>query len=144
MYHRHSEGIIGIDGRAVATVVRQMESYDWPMNRITAIQSDEVPRFVLHGQAVHGSQAMLVDCGAVSMLYTSGQVAPSGAAGRGDITDQVHAVMSQLRALTVAAGGGLEHVVKLTAWLPRRADVVVYASVRRQYLDPPRTGQHLG
>jgi enamine deaminase RidA (YjgF/YER057c/UK114 family) len=105
------------------------------MHGITSVESDQVPRFVLNGQVVHGSQAMLVDCGDVSLLYTSGQVAPSGPAGRGDIADQVHAVMTQLRALMVAAGGGMEHVVKLTAWVTRREDVPVYATIRRGYLD---------
>jgi 2-iminobutanoate/2-iminopropanoate deaminase len=101
--------------------------------RIVSISADNVAPFSLDGKAVHGSQAVLADCGEVSMLYTSGQVAPSGPDGRGDITTQVHAVLTQLRELLHAAGAEMSDVVKLMAWARTREDVAAYAAIRREY-----------
>jgi 2-iminobutanoate/2-iminopropanoate deaminase len=98
-----------------------------------AIASQNVPTFTLGGEAVHGSQAMLVHCGDVSLLYTSGQVAPAAPDGRGDITSQVHAVLKQVRELVRAAGGDMRDVVKLTAWARTREDIASYARIRKNY-----------
>jgi enamine deaminase RidA (YjgF/YER057c/UK114 family) len=102
------------------------------MLELTPIQSPAVPAFELDGVPVHGSSAVLVR-GDFALLYTSGLVAPAAAAGRGELEAQVRAVLEALRALVRAAGGELEHVVKLTAWLPHRADIARYAAVRREY-----------
>ncbi len=100
---------------------------------ITPVSAAGAAPFTLNGVPVHGSQAVLVDCGTHRMLYTSGQVAPAGPDGRADIETQVRQVLDRLRALVEAAGGQMTDVAKLMAWLPRRQDVAVYASVRREY-----------
>ncbi|GAA5178960.1 RidA family protein [Rugosimonospora acidiphila] len=103
------------------------------MATITPISAENAAPFTLNGVPVHGSQAVLVDCGTHRLLYTSGQVAPAGPDGRGDIETQVRQVLDRVRGLVEAAGGQLTDVAKLMAWAPRREDVAVYASVRKEY-----------
>jgi 2-iminobutanoate/2-iminopropanoate deaminase len=92
------------------------------------------PGFSLGGKPVHGAQAAALE-GEYRLVWTSGQVATAGAdgAGRGEIEDQVHAVLRSLGAVLEAAGGGFASVVKLMAWLPRREHVPVYAKIRKGY-----------
>lgn len=101
---------------------------------ITPVSAATVAPFTLNGAPVHGSPAILVDCGTHRLLYTSGQVAPAGENGRGDIDTQVRAVLTQLRDLVTAAGGTMNDVAKLTAWARHREDIAVYAAVRREYI----------
>jgi enamine deaminase RidA (YjgF/YER057c/UK114 family) len=65
------------------------------MAAITPISAENVAPFALNGVPVHGSQAVLVDCGTHQLLYTSGQVAPAGPEGRGDIETQVRQVLDR-------------------------------------------------
>ena len=65
------------------------------------------------------SQAVKVT-GAATMLFTAGQVpcdAHGGVAHRGDFVAQARAVFAAVTAHVETAGGRLEHVVKLTAYL---------------------------
>lgn len=102
------------------------------MLEIRPVHASAARAFALGGKPVHGSQAILAS-GDFSLLMTSGQVAPSGPDGRGDIETQVHQVLRQLQDVVESAGAEMRHVVKLMAWLPRREHVPVYAEVRRQY-----------
>lgn len=99
---------------------------------ISAVSDPSAQPFSLGGKAVHGSKAVRLS-GDFSLVYTSGLVAARDTGGRGPIESQVHSVLGQLRDLVAAAGGGMEDVVKLMAWLPRREDVPIYAEIRREY-----------
>jgi 2-iminobutanoate/2-iminopropanoate deaminase len=103
------------------------------MSASIPISAANVPPFALNGAPVHGSQAVLVDCGSHRMLYTSGQVASADEGGRGDIETQVRGVLTRLRELVEAAGGTMGDVVKLMAWARHREDVATYATIRREY-----------
>ena len=101
---------------------------------ITPISAAGTVGFQLDGKPVHGAQAVVVDLGTHRMVYTSGQVAPSGPDGRGDIETQVHAVLAQLQKLIEAAGGQMTDIAKLMAWTPKRAHIATYATIRRDYI----------
>jgi reactive intermediate/imine deaminase len=73
-------------------------------------------------------------------VYLSGQIALDPATGElvsGDITAQTRRVLDNLQAVASAAGGSLDHVVKLTVFL---TDMAHYAKVNElmlQYFHEP-------
>jgi 2-iminobutanoate/2-iminopropanoate deaminase len=70
------------------------------------------------------------------MVYTAGQVAIDPATATmstGDISEQTHRVLQNLRAVLTAAGTGLENVVKTTVFLQDMGDFAAMNAVYEQY-----------
>ena len=55
----------------------------------------------------------------------------------GDIRAQTHQVFANLAAVAVAAGGGLDDVVKLTVYLADVRDFPIINEVMSEYFDEP-------
>ncbi|HEY7484855.1 MAG TPA: RidA family protein [Streptosporangiaceae bacterium] len=77
------------------------------------------------------------------MIAVSGQVPMDGdgkVVGENDPEAQVRQVFDNLAAALAAAGGGMEHIVKLTIFLTDLADLAAFRRVRDEYLsadNPP-------
>lgn len=72
-------------------------------------------------------------------IYVAGQVAyqPDGTiAGRGDMPAQARQVFENIKGVLEAAGGSLDDVVKITAFLTDFSKIDEYIAVRREYLKP--------
>lgn len=103
-----------------------------------AIHEESAGPFMLNGQQVHGSSAVLVQ-GAGSLLFVSGQtpmvsgVMPDDM----DFESQVRQTLKNLVSVMSSAGGDLSNVVKLNAWVTRREDIALYAEVREEFFTEP-------
>ncbi len=88
-----------------------------PVKRIINPPSLAPPRGFSHGIATRGG----------TLLFLAGQDA-SDAQGRivapGDVVEQMRQVLENLRAVTAAAGGGVQDIVQLTIFVRDRADYV--------------------
>ena len=88
------------------------------------------------------SHVARVDCGDVTVLLVSGQLAVDdhGAlVGPGDMTAQTSRVFELLEAILSAHGAGFEHVINIRSHLTDLGLVDEYAAVRRRYFSgtPP-------
>jgi 2-iminobutanoate/2-iminopropanoate deaminase len=89
-----------------------------------------------------GPYSQAVESRGTRTLWLSGQIPLDPATGemvQGDVSTQTVRVMENLRAVLVAAGAGLEHVVRCTVYL---ADLADFAKVNEVYgrsfpRDPP-------
>lgn len=76
------------------------------------------------------------------LVFTSGVTATDeqgNIIGPGNCAEQTEAVMRKLKTILEAAGSGMEHVVKITAYLSKKEDYDNYNSVRAKCLpeNPP-------
>ena len=75
------------------------------------------------------SQAIIMD----NFVFTAGQIPLVPGTGKlveGDITVQTKQVLGNLQAVLIAAGSGLEHVVKTTVFLQ---DMTHFAALNEEY-----------
>jgi enamine deaminase RidA (YjgF/YER057c/UK114 family) len=70
------------------------------------------------------SKAVVVS-GPGRTVYVSGNISPAGS-----LAEQAHGCIDQIEAALRAAGGSLEHVVRITAWLTRLDEYGEYNRVR--------------
>lgn len=73
-------------------------------------------------------------------VFTAGQVALNPTSGElvgNDVATQTEQVMSNLRAVLVAAGAGLEHVIKTTVFLQSMGDFAAMNAVYAQHFPEP-------
>lgn len=72
-------------------------------------------------------------------VFTAGQVGyhTSGELVAGGVAEQTRQALENLRACLEAAGSGLAHVVKVTAFLADLGDFEAYNAVYRDYFDAP-------
>lgn len=85
-----------------------------------------------------GTYSQAVRIGAT--VYLSGQIPLDPATMQlvgGDIDAQIHQVFRNLRAVAQAAGGGFEHVVKLTVYLASLSDFPRLNEIMAQYFARP-------
>ena len=95
------------------------------------VSTDAAPRAI-------GTYSQAVRVG--DTVYLSGQIPLDPATMAlvpGDIRTQVHQVFRNLRAVAVAAGGGLADTVKLNVFLTDLAHFPVVNEVMAEYFQPP-------
>ena len=95
------------------------------------IHTDKAPRAI-------GTYSQAVKVG--STVYLSGQiplVPETMEMVEGDIKAQIHRVFQNLKAVTQAAGGDLENIVKLNVFLVDLADFPHVNEVMAEYFDQP-------
>ena len=91
-----------------------------------------------HAPQAIGTYSQAVRAG--NTVYLSGQIPLDPATGElvaGDMEAQVRRVFENLRAVAVAAGGDLSHVVKLTVYLTDLAHFAKVNEVMAQYFPQP-------
>jgi len=91
-----------------------------------------------HAPGAIGTYSQAVRAG--STVYLSGQIPLDPRTGElvtGDMEAQVRRVFDNLRAVAVAAGGDLSHVVKLTVFLTDLANFALVNRVMAEYFQPP-------
>jgi len=101
------------------------------MSELHAVQTPHAPAAI--GPY---SQAVVSD----GWIFCSGQIPLDPATMAlvpGDIRTQVHQVFRNLRAVAVAAGGGLADTVKLNVFLTDLAHFPVVNEVMAEYFQPP-------
>jgi len=86
------------------------------------------------------SQAVLVSCD--KLVFCSGQIPIDPSTGQlstGDIKEQTHLVLSNLKAVLEAAGSSLSKVLKITVYLKNMDDFAVFNEVYGGFFesDPP-------
>ncbi|HET8552217.1 MAG TPA: RidA family protein [Gammaproteobacteria bacterium] len=98
---------------------------------ITAISTDKAP-------AAIGPYSQAVRAG--DTVYLSGQIGLDPATGElvaATVEAQARQVFDNLRAVTAAAGGGLDKIVKLTVYLGDLADYPMVNEVMADYFEEP-------
>lgn len=73
-------------------------------------------------------------------VYLSGQIALEPATMelvKGDISDQIRQVFSNLKAVAAAAGGSLQDVVKLNVYLTDLGNFPIINEIMAEYFDKP-------
>ena len=96
-----------------------------------AVQTDHAP-------AAIGTYSQAIRCG--DTLYVSGQIPLDPASGElvdGDIGTQIRRVFDNLRGVVTAAGGDLNHAVKITVYLIDLAHFPVVNEIMAEYLQEP-------
>ncbi len=98
----------------------------------TIIHSDQAPSAIgAYSQAVRAGDT----------VYLSGQIpldpATMEVVGSGDFRAEAHQVFKNLRAVTEAAGGSLDDVVKLNAYLTDLGNFAVFNEVMAEYFSQP-------
>ena len=96
-----------------------------------AVQTDHAP-------AAIGTYSQAIRCG--DTLYVSGQIPLDPASGElvdGDIGTQIRRVFDNLREVVTAAGGDLDHAVKITVYLVDLAHFPVVNEIMAEYLQEP-------
>lgn len=96
-----------------------------------AVQTDHAP-------AAIGTYSQAIRCG--DTLYVSGQIPLDPASGElvdGDIGTQIRRVFDNLREVVTAAGGDLNHAVKITVYLVDLAHFPVVNEIMAEYLQEP-------
>jgi len=91
-----------------------------------------------HAPQAIGTYSQAVRAG--NTVYLSGQIPLDPATGElvaGDMEAQVRRVFENLEAVTVAAGGDLSHVVKLTVYLTDLAHFALVNRVMAEYFSQP-------
>lgn len=98
----------------------------------TIIHTDNAP-------AAIGAYSQAVKAG--NTVYLSGQIpldpATMAVVGGGDFRAEAHQVFKNLRAVAEAAGGSLNDIVKLNAYLTDLADFAVFNEVMAEYFAQP-------
>ena len=98
----------------------------------TIIHTDKAP-------AAIGAYSQAVRAG--NTVYLSGQIPLDPAAmtvvGGGDFRAEAHQVFKNLRAVAEAAGGTLDDIVKLNAYLTDLANFAVFNEVMAEYFAQP-------
>lgn len=96
-------------------------------------------------RVVIGSPHPVFSAGVVSSasrhLYVSGQLAldeDGGVIAPGDTREQSRVVLEKIQALVEEAGGSMNDIIKLTAFLTDITRLDEYTEVRRQFLPEPR------
>ncbi|RMD95484.1 MAG: RidA family protein [Calditrichaeota bacterium] len=98
-----------------------------------AISTTEAPQAIgPYSQAIQAGQ----------FLFLSGQIAldpKTGTVVSGDVVEQTHRVMKNLKAVLAAAGASLENIVKTTIYLKKLTDFVRVNEVYGTYFEkePP-------
>jgi len=90
-----------------------------------------------HAPAAIGPYSQAVRLG--NLLYTSGQIALDPATGQivpGAIAEQTTRVLENLKAILVAAGTDLAHVIKTVVFLKDMNDFAAMNAVYAKYLAP--------
>ena len=98
----------------------------------TIIHSDQAPSAIgAYSQAVRAGDT----------VYLSGQIpldpATMEVVGGGDFRAEAHQVFKNLRAVAEAAGGSLDDVVKLNAYLTDLTNFAVFNEVMAEYFSQP-------
>ena len=98
----------------------------------TIIHSDQAPSAIgAYSQAVRAGDT----------VYLSGQIpldpATMEVVGSGDFRVEAHQVFKNLRAVAEAAGGSLDDVVKLNAYLTDLTNFAVFNEVMAEYFSQP-------
>lgn len=98
----------------------------------TIIHSDQAPSAIgAYSQAVRAGDT----------VYLSGQIpldpATMEVVGGGDFRAEAHQVFKNLRAVAEAAGGSLDDVVKLNAYLTDLGNFAVFNEVMAEYFSQP-------
>jgi len=95
------------------------------------IQTDQAPAPVgPYNQAIAATGQMLFVAGQIALDPKSGAIV-----GEGDVTRQTEQAMQNLKAILIAAGTGLEAVVKTTVFLADMNDFSAMNAVYAQYFD---------
>jgi reactive intermediate/imine deaminase len=94
------------------------------------IHTDAAPKAI-------GTYSQAVRCGAT--VYLAGQIGlePASMEIVAGVGPQIHRVFQNLRAVAQAAGGDLEHVVKLTVYLTDLANFALVNETMAVYFQPP-------
>lgn len=101
------------------------------MNRKEVIHTDQSP-------AAIGPYSQAIKAG--STVYISGQIPldpDTMELVAGDITAQAHRVFQNMRAVAVAAGGTLDHAVKVNISLPDLGNFAAVNEVMKDYFNEP-------
>lgn len=104
-----------------------------------SIDPESIRRFQVDGKTVDYSPAVEVK-GFGRLLFVSGQNAfdeNGGVVGVGDIEAQVRQTLKNIQTLVTAAGGSMNDIVKVTAWITRPEYVSAYVSVRKEFFSGP-------
>ncbi|WP_274584283.1 RidA family protein [Neisseria leonii] len=92
-----------------------------------------------HAPAAIGAYSQAVRAG--NTVYLSGQIplnpADMTVVGGGDFRAETHQVFKNLRAVAEAAGGSLEDIVKVNAYLTDLANFAVFNEVMAEYFAQP-------
>ncbi|MGH3312103.1 MAG: RidA family protein [Streptomyces sp.] len=67
-------------------------------------------------------------------VFTTGQIPAAPGAETGTFEDEVHATLSHLESVLVAAGSDLEHIVKINTYLSSRDQLETYNRVYERFL----------
>ena len=97
----------------------------------TPVSTDNAPKAI-------GTYSQAVRAG--STVYLSGQIPldpKSGELVSGDMEAQVRRVFDNLRAVAIASGGDLSHVVKLNVFLTDLAHFALVNRVMAEYFESP-------
>jgi 2-iminobutanoate/2-iminopropanoate deaminase len=80
-----------------------------------------------------GPYSQAIRCG--SLLFVSGQIAMNSGAStvEGDITEQTHLVLTNLRNVLEAAGSGLDYVLKVTVFMQDINEFAIMNEVYASY-----------
>ncbi len=98
----------------------------------TIIHTEQAPAAIgVYSQAVRAGNT----------VYMSGQIpldpATMTVVGNGDFRAETHQVFKNLRAVAEAAGGSLDNVVKLNAYLTDLSNFAVFNEVMAEYFSAP-------
>ncbi len=100
------------------------------------ISTDNAPQAIgTYSQAVQVNTAKTR-----ATVYLSGQIPllpETMEMVEGDIVEQVHQVFKNIRAVTLAAGGDLSAIVKLTIYLTDLSDFAVVNEIMAEYFTAP-------
>ncbi len=92
-----------------------------------------------HAPAAIGAYSQAVRAG--NTVYLSGQIpldpASMTVVGNGDFREETHQVFKNLRAVAEAAGGSLNDIVKVNAYLTDLANFAVFNEVMAEYFAQP-------
>jgi reactive intermediate/imine deaminase len=97
----------------------------------TTVSTEDAPRAI-------GTYSQAIRVG--STVYMSGQIPldpKSGELVAGDMEAQVRRVFDNLRAVAIASGGDLSHVVKLNVFLTDLAHFALVNRVMAEYFEQP-------
>jgi len=94
------------------------------------IHTDAAPKAI-------GTYSQAVRCG--DTVYFAGQIGldPATMELVSGIDNQIRRVFENLKAVAIAAGGGLEHIVKLNVYLTDLANFQRVNEIMAQYFTPP-------
>lgn len=102
------------------------------MSKLVSIHSDQAPKAV-------GAYSQAIALG--GMLFTSGQIGLNPLSGQmvaDDVAAQAQQVVRNLTAVIEAAGGSLDHIVKVTIFLENMADFPVVNQIYADWLGEHR------